>query len=148
MSNPRHRVLRVRAGLKTVTELRQQEGAERKLPTMSAPTVPRIARLLALAHRWQQLIEEGEIKDQAEIPRLAGLTPARVSQVFQLQYLPPALQTRLLFATATALPLSARSARQIAGAVYWNDYHTRRALSPTCGPGDRGRTVGSDSTSA
>jgi hypothetical protein len=52
----------------------------------------RIARLVALLHREQRLIDEGRVKDQAEITRLVGLSRARVGQIMELRWLAPAIQ--------------------------------------------------------
>lgn len=58
--------------------------------------VSREARLLALAHRWQRLISEGQIESQAEIAETMGITPARVSQILAMRWMSPAEQLRLL----------------------------------------------------
>lgn len=55
---------------------------------------PRQARLLALAHRWQRLLDEGQIESQAEIARMMGISKARVSQILDLALLPPSVQKR------------------------------------------------------
>ena len=46
--------------------------------------VPRVARLLALAHRFEQLLHEGVVKDYADLGRLGHVTRARVSQIMVL----------------------------------------------------------------
>jgi hypothetical protein len=43
--------------------------------------VPRVARLLALAHRFERLLHEGIVKDYADLGRLGHVTRARVSQI-------------------------------------------------------------------
>jgi hypothetical protein len=43
--------------------------------------VPRVAKLLALAHRFEQLLHEGIVKDYATLGRLGHVTRARVSQI-------------------------------------------------------------------
>jgi len=57
--------------------------------------IPRIVRLLALAHRWHRLIDQGTVESQAEIARMTGLTRARVSQIMNLRWFSPLHQTRL-----------------------------------------------------
>lgn len=83
-------VLRGRRGRRTL-----QEGP---LPETKAgrESVPRVTRLLALAHRWRGLIDRGEVADQAEIAELMGITRARVTQVVNLSYLSPRIQEALL----------------------------------------------------
>ena len=63
---------------------------------LNRATIPRIVRLLALAHRWHRLIDSGEIRDQAAIARASGLTRARVTQIMNLRWLPPHQQVMLV----------------------------------------------------
>ena len=57
--------------------------------------VPRVARLLALAHHFDHLIEQGVVKDYAEIARLAQLSRARVTQIMTLKFLAPDIQEEI-----------------------------------------------------
>ena len=59
--------------------------------------VPRVARLLALAHRFERLLQEGIVKDYADLGRLGHVTRARISQVMALLCLAPDLQEEILF---------------------------------------------------
>ena len=34
--------------------------------------VPKVARLLALTHKWEGMVRQGEVKDYAEIARMEG----------------------------------------------------------------------------
>jgi hypothetical protein len=63
-----------------------------------APTgrLPRVARLLALAHRIDGMICSGEIRDWADAARLAGITRARMTQIANLALLAPDLQEMIL----------------------------------------------------
>jgi hypothetical protein len=58
--------------------------------------IPRIVRLLALAHRWHRMIDERKVENQAEIARQTGLTAARISQIMSLVQLSPEAQRRLV----------------------------------------------------
>lgn len=58
--------------------------------------VARVARLLALAHRWNDLIRSGSVRDRAELSRLIGVSRARVSQVMRLLDLAPDIQEAVL----------------------------------------------------
>ena len=62
--------------------------------------VPRVARMLALAHHWRGLIRDGVVKDQAALARLVGVSRARVTQVMDLLYLAPEIQERVLLLTS------------------------------------------------
>lgn len=58
--------------------------------------VPRVARLLALAHRIDGMIRVGEIEDLATAARLCGVTRARMTQIVNLLLLAPAIQEAIL----------------------------------------------------
>lgn len=59
--------------------------------------VPRVARMLALAHHWKGLIRSGVVKDQAALAALVGVSRARISQVMGLLHLAPDIQEEILF---------------------------------------------------
>jgi hypothetical protein len=59
--------------------------------------IPRLARLMALAIRFDGLLQSGQIRDQAELARLGQVTRARVSQIFSLLHLAPDIQEEILF---------------------------------------------------
>jgi hypothetical protein len=62
-----------------------------------AGRIPRISRLMALAIRFEQLIRDGVVKDQADLARLAQITRARVTQIMDLLLLAPEIQEEILF---------------------------------------------------
>ena len=59
-----------------------QDGAE--APAISTGRVPRVSRLMALAIRFDQLIRDGVVTDQAELARLGHVTRARLTQIMNL----------------------------------------------------------------
>ena len=72
-------------------------------PEPAAPPgrVPRVAKLLALAHRLEGLLRGGVAHDYAALARLGHVSRARVSQIMSLLYLAPDLQEQLLFLPPT-----------------------------------------------
>lgn len=58
---------------------------------------PRISKLMALAIRFQTLIDAGDVADYAEIARLGRVTRARATQIMDLLLLAPDIQEELLF---------------------------------------------------
>ena len=69
-------------------------------PAPDAPTatrVPRVARLMASAIRFEQLVRNGTVADYAELARLGHVTRARMSQIMNLLNLAPDIQEALLF---------------------------------------------------
>ena len=67
---------------------------------MPTGQVPRVARLLAVAHRCQQLVQAGVIANYATLAQLGHLSRARVTQILNLLLLAPDIQEMLLFLTA------------------------------------------------
>jgi hypothetical protein len=79
--------------------------------------VPRVARLLALAHHWQGLIRDGTVRDQTDLARLVGVTRARVSQVMRLLWLSLAIQEAVLDGEVV---VHEKALRKVAGVVLWD----------------------------
>ena len=87
---------------------------------------PRLARLLALAHKLDGLVRSGAIRGYAELARLGRITPSRLSQVLLLLNLSPAIQEYLLFLTAAEAPSLVESKlRAIARELEWTRQHKR-----------------------
>lgn len=70
------------------------------VPSPPAPApdrVPRIARLMALAIRFEKLIQSGVITNYADLARLAHVSRARITQIMNLLLLAPDIQEAILF---------------------------------------------------
>ena len=52
---------------------------------------------MALAIRLEHLLASGQVKDQAEFARTAGITRARVTQILNLNPLAPDIQVAILY---------------------------------------------------
>ena len=63
--------------------------------------VPRIARLLALALRFDQLLRDGVISDYRQLAELGQVSRARVTAIMNLLYLAPDIQEQILFLPRT-----------------------------------------------
>jgi hypothetical protein len=61
---------------------------------------PRIARLLALAHKLDALVRSGAVTGYADLARLGHVSPARLTQILVLLHLAPSIQEHLLFLSA------------------------------------------------
>ena len=66
-------------------------------PSMSARRTPRLARLMALAIRLEQLLRDGVVSSQAELAHLGHVTRARLTQIMNLRQLAPDIQEEILF---------------------------------------------------
>ena len=56
----------------------------------------RVAVMLALAHKIQDAIDRGTVRDRAEVARRLGFTRARITHLLDLTLLAPDLQERIL----------------------------------------------------
>ena len=59
----------------------------------------RVARLMALAVRFDMLLRNGAVANYAELARLGHVSSARISQILNLLHLAPDIQEELLFLT-------------------------------------------------
>ena len=59
--------------------------------------IPRVAKLMALAIRFEGLIANGDVAYYAELARLAHVSRARITQIMNLLLLAPDIQESLLF---------------------------------------------------
>lgn len=59
--------------------------------------VPQTARLLALAHRFQSMLDRGEVPSMADLARLGRVSRARITQIMDLLLLAPEIQEGVLF---------------------------------------------------
>ena len=80
--------------------------------------VPRIAQLLALAIRFERMLQSGEIRTPAEIARRFGISTSRVSQILNLINLSPAKQEAVLLQQVN---LSEREIRSAAALLRWEE---------------------------
>jgi hypothetical protein len=105
---------------------RLAEGPEPQRPP--AGRVPRVSRLMALALRFDGLVQSGAVKDYAALARLGHVTRARMSQVMSLLHLAPDLQEALLFLPRTQRgrdPLVLRDLRPITALTNWRKQRPR-----------------------
>ena len=100
---------------------RRLEEAKPK-PEVPIGRVPRISRLMALAIHMQRLIDEGVVRDYAELARLGHVSRARVTQIVNLNLLAPDLQEELLILPRVERgrdPIREHAVRAIAAVPYW-----------------------------
>ncbi len=90
-------------GRRTKKEL--ASGSKSILPT---GRVPRVSKMMALAIRFDQLIREAKVKNQAELARLGHVSRARLTQIMMLLQLAPDIQEALLY-----LPLVEKGGNEV-----------------------------------
>jgi hypothetical protein len=69
--------------------------------TLPPGRVPRVARLMALALRCDEMVRSGQIRSYCELATLGHVTRARISQIASLLHLAPDIQEALLFLPPT-----------------------------------------------
>jgi hypothetical protein len=74
---------------------KQQETAG-KASSSSRPQIPRITRLMALAIKFQGMLDCGAVRDYADLARLGYVTRARITQIMNLLNLAPEIQEDIL----------------------------------------------------
>jgi hypothetical protein len=89
----------------------------------SKGNIPRVAKLLALAIRFEKLVKRGDIQDYADLARLGYVTRARITQIMNLLNLAPDIQEDILFLPNTTKgrdPILERDLRPVAAVPHWN----------------------------
>jgi hypothetical protein len=87
----------------------------------------RIARLMALAIRFERMVEDGTITDYAELARRGHVTRARMSQLMKLPNLAPDIQEHLFFLTDVR-GINERNLRPIVSQTGWHEQRLLFAL--------------------
>ncbi len=82
--------------------------------------IPRITRLMALAIKFQEMVERGEVRDYADLARLGYVTRARITQIMNLLNLAPDIQQALLDGEG-GLRLTERDTRCVTRIVSWEE---------------------------
>ena len=90
--------------------------------------LPRVTQVLALAIHFEDMIQQGEARDYADLARLGCLTRERMSQIMELIWLAPDIQQEILEfppTPTTRFPISEVAVRRIAGILAWKEQRSR-----------------------
>jgi hypothetical protein len=71
---------------------------------------------MALATKFQDIIDRGEVKDHADVARLGYVTRARVTQIMNLTLPAPDIQEQI----RAGSPVDERPLRLVSGLVSWS----------------------------
>jgi site-specific DNA recombinase len=88
-------------------------------------SVPRISRLLALALKMEQMIQEGAVKNYSELARRGQVSTARITQVMNLLHLAPDLQEQVLLGNTADHRLRESAVRKLSTVVLWSEQRNR-----------------------
>jgi hypothetical protein len=105
---------------------RRRQTGRRAMGSVRPPRIPRITRLMALAIKFQDMVDHGEVQDYADLARLGYVTRARLTQIMNLLLLAPDLQEQLLFSETT---VEERRLRNVVNLVEWREQ--RECFAPT-----------------
>jgi hypothetical protein len=77
---------------------------------------------MALAIKFQDMVDRGEVRDYADLARLGFVTRARLTQIMNLLLLAPDLQEEILGGgTAKARSVAERQVRSVVKIVLWGE---------------------------
>ena len=103
-----------------------RRGKPRKNATCQPTAIgrlPRIARLMALAIKFDGMVRDGVATDYADLARLGLVTRARMTQIMNLLNLAPEIQEEILFLTGPTQgreTIAERNLRPLARIVSWD----------------------------
>jgi hypothetical protein len=104
--------------------------------------VPRIARLLALAHKLDNLLRQHDVPNCAALARLGHVSRARISQITNLLNLAPDIQEAILYLPLTVRGRDPIRLRQLQTLTQVLDWSGQRALWQELCRGARDRPPG------
>lgn len=99
-----------------------RDGEAPAIAELPEGSVPRAAKLMALAIRCEELVRRGEVIDYADLARLGHVTRARMTQIMNLTNLAPDIQENLLFLPRTTKgrdPINERDLRPVCCVPDW-----------------------------
>ena len=107
---------------------RKQIGAPKPKKSSAPAKLPHVTKLMALAIRLEHLLASGQVKDQAEIARTAGITRARVTQIINLANLAPDIQEAILNLEPTTDPVPRFREREVRTIAILPNWEKQRVL--------------------
>ena len=111
-----------------IAPTKARHGGQRRktVPAADLRRIPRIARLMALAIKFQNMVDRGAVVDYADLARLGFVSRARITQIMNLLNLAPDIQEELLTSSVLraeeAIP--ERALRHITAVVRWSQQRT------------------------
>jgi hypothetical protein len=104
---------------------RSNNGTVEREAAVAGPSVPRMSRLLALALKMEQMIQEGTVKNYSELAHLGQVSAARITQVMNLLHLAPDLQEEILVGRTPEDGLRESAVRKLSAVVLWSEQRDR-----------------------
>ncbi len=89
--------------------------------------IPRITRQMALAIKFQGMVDRGEVRDYADLARLGYVSRARLTQIMNLLLLAPDIQEQLLLSESPTANVREPHLRRIVDVADWTEQRSRWA---------------------
>jgi DNA invertase Pin-like site-specific DNA recombinase len=99
----------------------QRTTPERGAGVPASPAVPRISRLLALALKMEQMIQDGTVAKYSDLAHLGQVSAARITQIMNLLHLAPDIQEQILAPDASKMGLRESAVRKLSTVVLWSE---------------------------
>ena len=112
-----------------------REGQEPPAAPAPAGRIPRVAKLMALAIRCDQLLRSGAVPDASALARLARVCQPRITQILNLTLLAPDIQERLLCMEPVEEgkpEVNEKMLRRVCAEVEWNRQRGLIGTGSTC----------------
>jgi hypothetical protein len=103
-------------------------GQEPPRPVREPGRVPRVARLMALAIRFEEYLRAGQVSDYSELAELGHVSRPRISQIMNLLNLAPDLQAAILFLPRTEHGRDSIHLRQLQPIAAAPDWRKQRVM--------------------
>jgi DNA invertase Pin-like site-specific DNA recombinase len=91
----------------------------------ASPPVPRVSRLLALALKMEEMIQDGTVKKYSDLARLGQVSAARITQMMNLLNLASNIQEQILSPATPLIELRESAVRKLSSIVLWDDQRVR-----------------------
>jgi hypothetical protein len=113
----------------TINSVKFRKAGRRRDQVQSKPTEPtrisRLTRLMALAIKFQDMVDRGEVRDYADIARLGYVSRARITQIMNLLNLAPDIQEQILVPNSPKAIPCERYLRRIVSLLDWPEQRRR-----------------------
>jgi DNA invertase Pin-like site-specific DNA recombinase len=103
----------------------QNLAVERGTGVPAVPSVPRISRLLALALKMEEMIQDGTVKKYSDLAHLGQVSAARITQMMNLLHLAPDIQEQILSPDTPLIALRESAVRRLSSVVLWGEQRVR-----------------------
>ena len=121
---------RNRIAIKKTATAKRTRASKTESPVVAPERVPRIARLMALALKFELMIQQGDVSDYATLAAVGRISRPRLTQIMNLCNLAPDIQEQLLFLsynTSEQHQINERAVRRLSSLLLWDEQRAQWA---------------------